>query len=74
MQKVLVVSSMNYTPEDEIAERLSELGPEWRVISASTSLALQGSVNTDGFSPQGINFGLAQHVYFVTTLIVEKPD
>jgi len=71
-QVVLVVRSTNCSPEQMIAQRLAELGPDYRVVSAQTALALHGS--TDLVDDQGsfVAFGAAKHVYFVTTLVCER--
>src|SRR3972149_5518969 len=39
---VIIERALNRTPEKEVSERLRELGPDYRVVSAQTSLALQG--------------------------------
>lgn len=70
-QKVIIVKSMNMTPEDEVNARLEELGPDWRIVSATT--AMQPFGETDLNSPQtGKFYGVALHMYFVTTVIVER--
>ena len=68
-QKVIIVRSMNLTPEDELEEKLNELGEGWRVVSATTAAALQGTMDIDA---PGKFFGVARHIYFVTTAVVEK--
>ncbi len=69
-QKVIIVRSTNLTPEDELEERLQELGDDWRVVSATTSLALQGSWNYK--TETSWMDGIARHAYYVTTVIVER--
>lgn len=59
MRKVIIVRAHNHPPEDELNERLEELGPEWTVVSAETALT------TTQPGP------LAQ-VLYVTTVIVER--
>lgn len=70
-QKVIIVTSKNVTPEKGLKARLGKLGAGWRVISATTNLATHGSMDTDGPN-MGVWYGVAQHVYYVTTAIVEK--
>lgn len=41
-QKVIVVVTTNFTPEGEVEDRLLELGSDWKVVSASTSIAALG--------------------------------
>ena len=69
-QKVIIVSSLNFTPEDELENRLQELGKGWRVVSASTSLALHGTM--DYRTETSWMNGIARHAYYVTTVIVER--
>ncbi len=69
-QKVIIVSSINFTPEEELAKRLEELGEGWRVVSATTSIALQGTWNYR--TESSWMDGIARHAYYVTTAIVEK--
>lgn len=59
MRKVIIVTAHNLPPEGELDERLEELGPEWTVVSAETTLT------TTKPGP------LAQ-VTYVTTVIVER--
>jgi len=69
-QKVIIVSSVNLTPEDELEKRLQELGRGWRVVSATTSLALHGTM--DYRTETSWMNGIARHAYYVTTVIVER--
>ncbi|KKW21296.1 MAG: hypothetical protein UY71_C0001G0012 [Parcubacteria group bacterium GW2011_GWB1_52_7] len=69
-QKVIIVRSLNFTPEDELENRLQELGKGWRVVSASTSLALHGTM--DYRTETSWMNGIARHAYYVTTVIVER--
>jgi len=65
--KILVVSSMNVTPEDELAERLESLIKDgFRVVSASTSIAPIGEMDTESFQK------IARHVYYATTVVLER--
>lgn len=70
IQKVLVVSSRNVSPEEEIAQRLEELGDGWRVISATTTMVPFGKMALD--TPWEKAFSVAEHIYYATTLILEK--
>jgi len=69
-QKVIIVRSLNFTPEDELENRLQELGEGWRVVSASTSLALHGTM--DHRTETSWMYRIARHAYYVTTVIVER--
>jgi hypothetical protein len=63
MQKIIIVDSRNTPPEEEVEERLEELGDGWRVVSAITSLYPFGEMD-DG----------PRHIYYVTTVVVGKPN
>ncbi|MFA6007006.1 MAG: hypothetical protein WC764_04765 [Candidatus Paceibacterota bacterium] len=69
-QKVIVVTSMNTTPEDAIANRLAEAGDGWRVISATTTMTAVGTMDID--EPAKFLKGIALHMYYATTLILEQ--
>lgn len=69
MQRIIIVNSRNLTPEDEVNARIEELGEGWRIVAANTSLALQGTMDTN--IPEKA-FGVANHVYYVTTVVLEK--
>lgn len=69
-QKVIIVSSHNFTPEEELEKRLEELGEGWRVVSATTSLATHGTM--DYRTESARMDGIARHTYYVTTVIVER--
>ena len=71
MQKVIITSSMNNTPEDEINKRVAKLGKGWRITSATTAIALQGTLDIDN-PVYGKFYGVAKHAYYVTTIVVEK--
>ncbi len=65
--KILIVASMNVTPEEELAERLAPLARDgFRVVSASTSMAPFGERNSESFEK------IARHMYYVTTVVLEK--
>ncbi len=71
MQKVIIERSMNMTPEAQLEETLAPLLAEgFRVVAATTALALQGEMDTH--PPMGLFYGVAKHVYFVTTVILER--
>jgi hypothetical protein len=69
-QKVIIVGSVNKTPEYELEQRIEELGEGWRVVSAQTALALQGTMNLE--QPDMLMYGVAKHTYYVTTVIMER--
>ncbi len=65
---ILIVSSRNETPEEEVNQQLSPLLAQgYRITHAMTSIATHGDADTEHYS------GLARHVYFVTTVVLEKP-
>jgi hypothetical protein len=70
-QKVIVVTSMNTTPEDAIANRLAEAGDGWHITSATTTMTAVGTMNID--EPGKVLLGVAVHIYYyATTIIMEK--
>ena len=73
-QKIIIVSSMNLTPEDELNERLEKLGDGWKIVGQpQTTIALQGEMDTAPTAGgSGLFYGVAHHVYMVTTVVVEK--
>ena len=73
-QRAITEKSMNITPEEVINERLEELGDEWKVLSAVTDLVTHGNIeSTYGCGGDHGNFSnIANHVYYVTTVIVER--
>lgn len=62
-QKVIIVKDINVTPEEKLNERLAELGDEYRVVSANTTMATHGDMG---------DLGRPRHVVYVTTVIVDK--
>lgn len=71
MQKVIIVKSMNLTPENEVQERIDPLIRKgYRIILASTSLALQGQMDIN--NPGARFFGIPEHICYVTTVVLEK--
>lgn len=76
-QKVIIVESVNLTPQDKVNEELAELKGDWKIVSATTNLAPLGTF-TDAelgfFHRRGdmIPPGRAKHVYYVTTVVVEQ--
>ncbi|MFA5652390.1 MAG: hypothetical protein WC933_03420 [Candidatus Paceibacterota bacterium] len=71
-QKVIVVSSRNLTPEEEIEKKLAKYGDDWFIVSAKTSLALSTMFWEQDVYHHGIASGQHKHVYYVTTVIIEK--
>lgn len=72
MQKIVIVKSMNVTPEDEVNERIAPfLEDGYRIISAQTSIALHGNFEKYD-APGTLLFDIAKHVYYVTTVVLEK--
>lgn len=67
MQKLIIESSMNVTPEEQLEEKLAPLIADgWRIVSVMTALAPHGE-----FSPHA-GEKYARHVYYVTTVLLEK--
>jgi len=59
--KIIIVTTRNESPEEELAEKLTPLLSEgFRVSSASTSLAPWGKMDDSAY-----------HVYYVTTVVLE---
>lgn len=69
-QKVIIVSKLNVPPQYEVNEEIRGLGRHWRVISASTSLATHGTM--DYQDETTLLLGIAHHVYYVTTVVLER--
>jgi hypothetical protein len=68
VSKVLIIKSMNTTPEEEIAEQIAPLVEEgYRVTSAQTTIYPFGEMDTGGFQR------VARHVYYVATIVLDKP-
>lgn len=69
-QKIIIEKTVNQTPEEALADRLEPLfGEGYRIVTATTSLALLGEMDViEG----GMMFGVARHVYYVTTIVLEK--
>lgn len=65
--KVIIVRSMNSTPEEEVSERLAPLLKDgYKVITASTAMSPFGEMGSADFDR------VALHVYFVTTVVLRK--
>lgn len=72
MQKVLIVKSMNVTPEEELEKRLKPLLRRgYKIISAQTSIALHGNIERYE-APGTLLFDIPKHAYYVTTVVLEK--
>lgn len=67
--KVIIVKTMNETPEEEVNDRIQELGDEWRVSIATTHSFYVGEMDVHN---SGLFIGIARHVYYVTTIVFEK--
>ncbi|MDP2630052.1 MAG: hypothetical protein Q8P56_01465 [Candidatus Uhrbacteria bacterium] len=71
MSKVIIVRSLNLTPEEEVEERITPLlNDGYRVVSASTSLHPIGEMDIN--EPCSRFTGVARHMYYVTTVVLEK--
>lgn len=71
---IIIVTSRNLTPEDEVNERISPLLEQgYRIVSATTSLTTHGNIeSTQGMPGAGLYLDIANHVYYVTTVALEK--
>lgn len=67
MIRTVIVGSRNIPPEKEVNQKLKKLGEGWRVTSASTVMVPWGEIDLG--HP---DLPSARHVYFVTTIVVEK--
>ena len=65
-QTIIIVKSVNLTPESEVNERIEELGDGWEIVSASTALAPHGQ------HPDQFQASSAAHVYYITTIVLKK--
>ena len=63
---------MNSTPEEEVEKAIAPLlAKGWRVISAGTTLAPHGNLPKLD-NGRAIFFNTAHHVYFVSTIVMER--
>ena len=71
--KIIVLTGQNAPPsEGEWDEALSHLEPEWKVVSANTSIMPFGSVS-DGFAAtHNLMSGSPLHVYYATTVVLSR--
>ena len=70
--KILVVKSLNITPEEELNERLRPfLEQGYRVRSAQTTITAVGEMDWE--TKGGKLEGIARHIYYVTTVALEIP-
>lgn len=69
-QKVIIVQGMNIPPEDDVNQRLEELGSGWRVVSATTAMCPFGQMD---INQPGQNYrGVCRHMYYTVTVVVER--
>jgi hypothetical protein len=73
-QQVIIATGKNGAPEHEINEKLQELGPEWKIVSATTALAPFGALSQGMADQFNVPVSSAAHVYYVTTVVVEKTE
>ena len=66
----MIVKSLNETPEAEINERLENEFSDYRIVSATTAMAPVGEMNID--FPDMKFDGVARHMYYATTVVLEK--
>jgi len=77
-QKVIIVNSVNKPPQEELDQALAKLKGDWKVVSAITSMVPWGSwsrEDVDALNTQPgwcLAQGSCKHLYFCTTVIVEK--
>lgn len=68
-EKVIIVESKNNTPENEVSQRLQELGKGWSIVFAQTMLTPWGefpACSANGHLPSPL------HVLYITTVIVRR--
>jgi len=71
MSKVIIARSLNFTPEQELEERIAPLlNDGYRVVSASTALHPVGEMDINEHGSKFI--GVARHMYYVTTVVLER--
>lgn len=72
MVKIIIVRSMNTTPEEEVNERiLPFIKQGFRVVTATSTLALHGNLER-AQEHRSLFLDVARHVYYVTTVVLEK--
>ena len=65
--KIIIVKSMNSTPEEELNERLEPLICDgYKVVLATTAMSPFGEMGSRGHGT------VALHMYFVTTVVLTK--
>jgi hypothetical protein len=70
VSNVIIVTSMNETPEEAVAKRMAPfLQKGYVVVSAQTSLATHGNMSRN--EQGGLFFSTALHIYYVTTVVLE---
>ncbi len=72
---VIIVKSLNITPEEEVNTRIAPLLEQgYHIVSATTSLATHGNIESTRDMPgMGLFLDIAKHVYYVTTVVLAKP-
>lgn len=69
--RVIVQAQVNAPPEEKVNEAIKDLGDGWRVMSATTALAVFGiQPGTEGYLPNAI--GPIHHCTYVTTVVMQK--
>ncbi len=70
MQKVIIVTSTNINPEEEVSTRVAPLLKEegLRIKSATTTMALHGNIERSEH-----HMNVPEHIFYVTTVVLEKP-
>jgi len=69
--KVLVCRSVNSPPNEQIEEALSKMGPRWRVLQATTTVAPYGEMPLEMRERTGAGPGSCLQLYYATTLVLE---
>ncbi len=67
MNRIIIESSRNVTPEKDIQARIDALGEGWEIVSANTSLVTHGSWPNDSRMATS-----PLHVMYVTTVTLKK--
>ncbi len=70
-QKVIVVTSYNSRLQDDVDRELAKYGDKWKVISATTAIALFDPLDPSRAMDRHQFPGSAGQIYYATTVIIE---
>ena len=74
MIRIIIESSVNIPPEQKIQDRIDKLGEGWTVKCATTAMLPSSSTWSSNDECEGrvIYEGLPKHIFYTTTVILEK--